>query len=81
MKPAGPETEAELIARAQAGDMAAFEELVMAHADRLFAVLLRMTGSPDEAGDLPRRCFFGRGGASAGSAAGPASSPGCTGSR
>jgi len=56
--PAGPETEAELIARAQAGDMDAFEDLVMAHADRLFAVLLRMTGSPDEAGDLAQEVLL-----------------------
>jgi RNA polymerase sigma-70 factor, ECF subfamily len=58
VKPAGPETEAELIEAAQAGDMAAFEELVMAHADRLFAVLLRMTGSRDEAGDLAQEVLL-----------------------
>jgi RNA polymerase sigma-70 factor (ECF subfamily) len=56
--PAGPETEAELIARAQAGDMDAFADLVMAHADRLFAVLLRMTGSRDEAGDLAQEVLL-----------------------
>ncbi len=65
-------TEAELIARAQAGDMAAFEELVMTHADRLYAVLLRMTGSRDEAGDLAQevllRAWRGIGGFRGGSA-------------
>jgi RNA polymerase sigma-70 factor, ECF subfamily len=51
-------TEAELIEAAQAGDMAAFEELVMAHADRLFAVLLRMTGSRDEAADVAQEVLL-----------------------
>jgi RNA polymerase sigma-70 factor (ECF subfamily) len=55
---AGPETEAGLIAAAQAGDMAAFEQLVMAHADRLFAVLLRMTGDPEEAGDVAQEVLL-----------------------
>jgi RNA polymerase sigma-70 factor (ECF subfamily) len=54
----GRETEAELIEAAQAGDMAAFEDLVMAHADRLFAVLLRMTGNRDEAGDLAQEVLL-----------------------
>jgi RNA polymerase sigma-70 factor, ECF subfamily len=45
-------TDAALIARAQAGDMAAFEELVMTYADRLYAVLLRMLGNSDDAEDV-----------------------------
>jgi RNA polymerase sigma-70 factor (ECF subfamily) len=38
--------------------MAAFEQLVMAHADRLFAVLLRMTGDPEEAGDVAQEVLL-----------------------
>jgi RNA polymerase sigma-70 factor (ECF subfamily) len=46
------ETEATLLARAQAGDVAAFEELSGAYADRLFMLLLRLLGDPDEAGEV-----------------------------
>jgi RNA polymerase sigma-70 factor (ECF subfamily) len=46
------ETEASLLARAQAGDVGAFEELSGAYADRLFMLLLRLLGDPDEAGEV-----------------------------
>ena len=46
------ETEASLLARAQAGDVDAFEELSGAYADRLFMLLLRLLGDPDEAGEV-----------------------------
>jgi RNA polymerase sigma-70 factor, ECF subfamily len=45
-------TEAELIRRAQAGDLAAFEELVGVHADHLYRVVLRLVGDRAEAEDV-----------------------------
>jgi RNA polymerase sigma-70 factor (ECF subfamily) len=47
-----PATEAALLARARAGDVDAFEELSGAYADRLFMLLLRLLGDPDEAGEV-----------------------------
>jgi len=47
-----PETEAELVVRARDGDAAAFEQLAGAHADRVFAVLLRLLGDRGEAEDV-----------------------------
>jgi RNA polymerase sigma-70 factor, ECF subfamily len=44
--------ERELVARAKAGDLAAFEELVGAHADRLYMLVLRLVGDPGEAEDV-----------------------------
>ena len=44
--------EHELIARAQAGDVGAFEALADAHADRLYAVALRFLGDGGEAEDV-----------------------------
>jgi len=44
--------EAELIRRAQAGDLAAFEELVGVHADHLYRVVLRLVGDRGEAEDV-----------------------------
>ncbi|HEY2443554.1 MAG TPA: sigma-70 family RNA polymerase sigma factor [Streptosporangiaceae bacterium] len=46
------DTEAALVARARTGDMDAFEQLAGAHADRLFAVLLRLLGDRGEAEDV-----------------------------
>ncbi len=45
-------TEATLIARAQAGDVHAFEQLSGAYADRLFMLLLRLLGDRGEAEDV-----------------------------
>ena len=45
-------TEVELLARAQGGDLAAFEDLAGAHVDRLFAVSLRLVGDVGEAEDV-----------------------------
>jgi RNA polymerase sigma-70 factor, ECF subfamily len=56
--PAAGVTEAVLVARAQAGDMAAFEELVMTYANRLFAVLLRMLGDRSEAEDVAQEVML-----------------------
>jgi RNA polymerase sigma-70 factor (ECF subfamily) len=48
----GPLLEADLVARARAGDAAAFDVLVRRHQDRLYGVALRMTGDPDDAQDV-----------------------------
>ena len=56
--PAVQETEASLVARARAGDVGAFEQLAGAHADRLFAVLLRMLGDRSEAGDVAQEVML-----------------------
>ena len=44
--------ETELIARAQQGEVAAFEQLAQAHANRLFAIALRLVGNHAEAEDV-----------------------------
>lgn len=44
--------EAELVHRARAGDEQAFADLVRGHADRAYAVALRMTGNPSDAQDV-----------------------------
>jgi RNA polymerase sigma-70 factor, ECF subfamily len=44
--------ERELITRAQGGDLAAFEQLVGVHADRLYTVVLRLVGDRGEAEDV-----------------------------
>jgi RNA polymerase sigma-70 factor (ECF subfamily) len=54
----GPATEAELIARAQAGDVAAFEQLSGAYADRLFMLLLRLLGDRGEAEDVAQEVML-----------------------
>lgn len=55
--PAGLE-EALLIERAQAGDQAAFGELVRTHSNRLFAVVVRFTADPVEAEDVMQEAFL-----------------------
>jgi RNA polymerase sigma-70 factor, ECF subfamily len=52
------ETEASLIARAQAGDVAAFERLSSAYADRLFMLLLRLLGDRAEAEDVAQEVML-----------------------
>ena len=52
------ETEASLLARAQAGDVAAFERLSSAYADRLFMLLLRLLGDRDEAEDVAQEVML-----------------------
>ena len=59
--PRGPDvldTETGLVARARAGDMDAFEQLAGAHADRLFAVLLRLLGNRSEAEDVAQEVML-----------------------
>ena len=48
----------ELAARCRAGDTDAFEELYRQHARRLFGLVLRMTGSADDAEDLLQEVFL-----------------------
>jgi RNA polymerase sigma-70 factor (ECF subfamily) len=47
-----------LVARAQAGDRPAFEELVRIHADRLYAVVLRLCVGPHEAEEVTQEAFL-----------------------
>lgn len=56
--PDPPETEASLLARAQAGDVAAFERLSGAYADRLFMLLLRLLGDRGEAEDVAQEVML-----------------------
>jgi RNA polymerase sigma-70 factor, ECF subfamily len=53
-----PATEASLVARAQAGDVGAFEQLSGAYADRLYMLLLRLLGDRDEAGDVAQEVML-----------------------
>ena len=50
-------TESVLIARAQGGDLAAFDQLVLRHQQTVFAVAVRMLGDPDEAQDVAQDAF------------------------
>jgi RNA polymerase sigma-70 factor (ECF subfamily) len=50
--------EADLIARAQAGDRAAFEELYRAHWARTYGLCLRMTHNRDDAEDFTQEAFL-----------------------
>jgi RNA polymerase sigma-70 factor, ECF subfamily len=56
--PALAPTEAGLVARARAGDVDAFEQLAGAHADRLFALLLRLLGDRSEAEDVAQEVML-----------------------
>jgi RNA polymerase sigma-70 factor, ECF subfamily len=51
-------TEARLVARAQAGDVAAFERLSSAYADRVFVLLLRLLGDRGEAEDVAQEVML-----------------------
>jgi len=52
----GP-TDFELAQKAGAGEIDAFEELYRRHFRRVYALALRMTGSPEEAEDLAQETF------------------------
>ena len=52
------ETEASLLARAQAGDVAAFERLSGEYADRVFMLLLRLLGDRAEAEDVAQEVML-----------------------
>ena len=57
-RPGSDTPEGELVARAQAGDVQAFEQLAGAHADRLFAMLLRLLGDRAEAEDVAQEILL-----------------------
>lgn len=48
----------QLVRDAQAGDHAAFEELVRRHADRLYAVVRRLVDSAHDADDVTQEAFL-----------------------
>ena len=50
--------ESQLIDRALQGDRSAFTELVEINQDRLFASMLQVTGSPDEAEEVVQEAFI-----------------------
>jgi RNA polymerase sigma-70 factor, ECF subfamily len=52
------DTEAVLVARARDGDVDAFEQLAGAHADRLFALLVRLLGDRAEAEDVAQEVML-----------------------
>jgi len=52
------ETEASLLARAQAGDVDAFERLSSAYADRVFMLLLRLLGDRTDAEDVAQEVML-----------------------
>jgi RNA polymerase sigma-70 factor, ECF subfamily len=56
--PVARSDEARLVERSQAGDRAAFEELVRRHADRLYAVVLRFVANTDEAEEVTQETFL-----------------------
>jgi len=58
MRPAPAEPEAALVARAQGGDRAAFEELVRRHADHLYAVVLRFVADRGAAEEVTQEAFL-----------------------
>ena len=51
-------TEAELIARAKAGDPGAFEQLVLDNQNRVYSLALRMLGDPEDAQDAAQEAFL-----------------------
>jgi RNA polymerase sigma-70 factor (ECF subfamily) len=54
----GTDREADLVSRARRGDRNAFEQLVLLHADRLYAVVLRVSGDRDEAEEVVQETFL-----------------------
>lgn len=58
LRPRSSDEDAGLVARAQAGDRDAFEELVRRYADHLFAVVVRLVSSPEEAEEVTQEAFI-----------------------
>ncbi|ADO74980.1 RNA polymerase sigma factor [Stigmatella aurantiaca] len=53
-----PQEDRQVLARAQAGDMAAFEALVESHRDKVFGLALRMTRSEADAAEISQDTFL-----------------------
>ena len=53
-----PMTDAQLVARAQAGDLPAFEELVKKYQREIYGLACRMVSDPEEAKDLAQQAFL-----------------------
>jgi DNA-directed RNA polymerase specialized sigma24 family protein len=78
----GPaDTEASLLARAQASDVGAFERLSGAYADRVCMLLRRLLGDRSEAEDVTQEVMLRAWQGITRFRASPATSPGCTGLR
>jgi RNA polymerase sigma-70 factor, ECF subfamily len=56
-QPMEPDAERDLVAKAQGGDVAAFEALYRANAPRVYALALRLTGSANDASELTQDVF------------------------
>ena len=56
-QPTDRDAEHDLVARAQRGDVAAFETLYRASAPRVYALALRLTGNPESAAELTQDVF------------------------
>ncbi len=50
--------EGELIARAKRGDPEAFEQLMLAHQNKVYSLCLRMVGNPEDAQDAAQEAFL-----------------------
>lgn len=55
---ASPESDAKLVARAQAGDQAAFEELILLHAPAVYRMLARVLGNPADAEEVAQEALL-----------------------
>ena len=51
-------TDLQLVARAQAGDLPAFEELVLKYQREIYGLACRMVSDPEEAKDLAQQAFL-----------------------
>lgn len=58
MRPLGHLDEADCIARAQRGEVAAFSELVARYQDRIYRFLMRMTRSQEDAREMTQETFL-----------------------
>ena len=58
MPPLSQPDEADCIARAQRGEVAAFSELVTRYQDRIYRFLVRMTRSQEDARELTQETFL-----------------------